>query len=612
MARRAARSISNITNSDELLRYAATAQLELLSDGALGVQASQAQVARLIQTQPANLTAALKGRLTDQMLARFDSAAITLAPDMARTGGLVSLAARLRDVEISQVHYPPGWTRELLRSRPADAVGVLAQASALLSAFEAAHSEAGRISLQYKDELAAVVDRLIRIGVAPPTARSGEALLLLGSLAHYAFDVVAMKLAEELRGPLGFRVWRAVTKVVRLRDTSSRRRHLPTRNLRDWVRLQLADAESLRGQSLYPARSLDLELALSVPPDWSPPDDDWAGRLLLERAKNCHATVRERGTAALGLWERAVRHGRVESVRDELQRLLKDFESVAEDAVRNEVATGLRWVAANLRQNIDTGVAVSTNWPEIDERCLQVTRTATADLDEVPASIQAATRILIEHAILQNAGVHRRRAIDTLRAGGWTDQASRALGRVLENPDSDAWLRCRALFAIGFLQERGPGVQAILRLACEKARYRLALPDPARAQVSEMHAALFAVGDCFGAEGAEEGANWIRKKLDEPRRDPGAARPPGPDEPGLLKGLVDISNRDTLYPIARAAAYMVTFTAAKPSGNPSEDPSGPDSSEELLGALAKHPDTTTQNLARRGQRRLKKLHNDAW
>jgi hypothetical protein len=557
-----------------------------------------------MKTKNANISATLaRSGFTPEWLARFDGAAITLAPDLAVRGGLVSLAARLRGVEISEVRYPPAWTRELLQTRPVEAVGVLAQASALLSAFETAHTEAGRVALQYKDELAAVVDRLIKVGVAPPTARSVEALLLLGSLSHYAFNVVSEKLAAELRGTLGFRVWRAVTKVVRLRDTTGREGHLPTRNLPDWVRLQLADAEVLRAESLYPARSLDLELALNVPPAWSTPDNDWIGRLLLERAKNGEATVRERGTAALGLWERAVEQMRTEDVRRELEVLVRDFEA---EASQKETATGLRWVAACLKQNMRSGKDVCTVWPEIDVRCLSVTRKAMCALD-VPDSIADGTRVLLEHSILQNAGVHRRRVIDTLRVGGWTEQATRVLGRVVEDPDSEAWLRCRALFAIGFLQERGTGVQAILKRACELARARLALPEPPRAQVSEVHAALFAIGDCFGAEGAQEGAKWIRRKLNEPRRDLGAFPPTEAEQPCLLRDLVDISKgKKALYPIARAAAYMVAFTAAKPTDDPAED----DHSDALLAELEKHDDMATQKVATLGSKRLNDLRHD--
>ena len=60
---------------------------------------------------------------------------------------------------------------------------------------------------------------------------------------------------------------------------------------------------------MYAGRSLDLELAISVPAEWSPPDDDWVGETPLERAWNNNATIRERGTAAMGLWQRAMTCG---------------------------------------------------------------------------------------------------------------------------------------------------------------------------------------------------------------------------------------------------------------------------------------------------------------
>ncbi|MGW3812089.1 hypothetical protein [Micromonospora sp. NPDC005113] len=72
-----------------------------------------------------------------------------------------------------------------------------------------------------------------------------------------------------------------------------------------WVAEQLNSCERLRKHSLYPARSLDLELAITIPKVWSPPERDWAGERLRSRANDPNATLREPGTAAFVLWERA-------------------------------------------------------------------------------------------------------------------------------------------------------------------------------------------------------------------------------------------------------------------------------------------------------------------
>jgi hypothetical protein len=94
------------------------------------------------------------------------------------------------------------------------------------------------------------------------------------------------------------------------------------------------------------------------------------------------------------------------------------------------------------------------------------------------------------------AVVYRRHAIDALLAGGWTLPVTRALEQVLVHPEAEPWLRCRALFALGFLQERDIGVERILREAYERAHQALQA-DQSRSAASEMHAVLFAIGDCF-------------------------------------------------------------------------------------------------------------------
>jgi hypothetical protein len=127
-----------------------------------------------------------------------------------------------------------------------------------------------------------------------------------------------------------------------------------------------------------------------------------------------------------------------------------------------------------------------------------------------------------------------------------------------------------------------------------------------------MHAALFAVGDCFGAEGASDGARWIRQKLDAPREAApdvyqAEASDTGSEKRGLLEELVASSDTDTKVPMARAAAYLVTFT-----GTPADEKSpGDKSSDSLLKALAGHRDDTTQKMAKLGMERLRIPPSDA-
>ena len=93
-----------------------------------------------------------------------------------------------------------------------------------------------------------------------------------------------------------------------------------------------------------------------------------------------------------------------------------------------------------------------------------------------------------------------------------------------------------------------------------------------------MHAALFAVGDCFGATGvAEEDVRRIRERI----RD-------------VLIGLVNgqLVNRDDLFSVSRAISYLLTFMALPRKGKEI------DLAEELLTKLREHPDETTRELSK--------------
>ena len=237
-----------------------------------------------------------------------------------------------------------------------------------------------------------------------------------------------------------------------------------------------------------------------------------------------------------------------------------------------------------LKQNIERHEKVCNSWPEVRGRLrvqLQIVEAAANSIrlpEERPAkrgnakpdALWSDTKFLIEQAILQNAGIYRRRAIDTLRAGGWGAHAAQAIGTIAVNPEASPWLRSRSLFALGFLLERDPAVHQVLQQACETAWTRLKKGPPTRDLVSEAHAALFAVGDCFGAVGAEAGATSIRKDLAP-----------------LIRQVAEQTAREKLHSVARAACYMVSFTGTVDDG----------SSVAVLDELQSHPDEVTSGLA---------------
>jgi hypothetical protein len=341
---------------------------------------------------------------------------------------------------------------------------------------------------------------------------------------------------------------------------------------------QLRRAEPLRAKSAYPGRSLDLELAVAVPPDWTSAQDDPVGAALRARANNASATVRERGAAALGLWQRAMENTELDRgrVRSDLERLIAEFEDPER---RPDAYQGMQWAAATLRHVMARNVRVCNDWPQgVDEPWLQHFGEAVRHLREhdIPPRILPATETLFQHAFLQNADAYRRQAVETLLAGGWTGPVVSAIAKFLELEDSGAWIRIRALFAVGFLQHRDRVVERLLTEGCEAA-YRNLSGSPSQAQIHEMHAVLFAIGDCYGATGVEQDEiSRVRNSIEE-----------------VLTGLVDgkLTFNPALFAVSRAVAYLLTFMVLPRESNKV------DLAEELLDKLRKHPDNVTQELS---------------
>jgi hypothetical protein len=579
--------ITNIRSSDQLMSYALTAQLERL---VLETGLSRARIAPLLDKSPSGLCRALR-KPTQMDPARFDETAAVLAPRLARTGGLSAHAVRLRrlgDRAALPVKLPPSWAEEVMEKPAEDEFGILTHASTLLQMFMAAKAplQIERVAGLYEGELQEAVRGLIIIGASPPTPRNVEALILLGGLSGKAFSHVKDSLSEALhQNPFGFRVWRAVTTVlVANQDTPQPQMYA------DWVRIQLEDAEELRKQSLFPARSLDLEAALAIPPGWVPSEQDWVHEVLTSRIENHDATVRERGTAALGLWERALKpeyESSREDVKKYLRGVIEDFRAEEpEEPEEDGIRLGFRWIASTLEDLLDRDCPVSNTWP--NNVCRRVVLDASDYLltDEagVPQRVRKGTATLFQHAVLQNAGVHRRHAIDTLLAGSWTSPVAEALARVLRDERSHTWLRCRALFAVSFLQDTSEGVELILEKACQRAKSAVdEASAPNRSVASEMHAALFAVGDCFGVpgEGPKNRARSLRDALAPTIEDlllrSRQAREQNPE--------LDTNPYDR---VARAAAYLITVTAN----------ADPQASFDLLKGLQDHPDPATSRLGK--------------
>lgn len=596
--------ITDIRSSRQLLEYATRSQIAHIQENwgdvsreRLALGAGFGSIAR---NAGAALSASLKKGLNDGHLQKLDEIIGALDPDLDGRGGLSSLAMRLSAdgrararSDTLVAHIPPSWARTVLRDPAPDEIRVLIQASALLSAFMAADKMDGAgkgirrsgtrgvqsIMDRFGTELEALVRRLILISVAPPSSRNYDAQILLGSLASYAFDLTKEQLQDSLaRSPLGFRVWRAVTKLVMLGGDGQH-----ANALKPWVRQLVRDAEEMRKASLYPGRGLDLELAIAVPPSWSLPPDDWAGNALLTRANNSEATIRERGTATMGLWQRALAEGRpvLEQTETELRKLAAELR----DTTSGADAAGFRWVAATLEHVIEHHEPVCNRWPQVEETWFGHVQEAASELDNhpIPPDLLPATKDLFRHMILQNAGMYRRHAIETVVTSGWNEPVARALAVLLDKEQDEHWLRSRAEFALSFMQTPDRPTENALTKACLQAFRNLKLDEipedvaPPRSQAAEMHAALFAIGDCFASDSSRDRAASSREKLR-----------------AVLITLASLEGPRAmaLSDAVRAAAYVLIFTSQPKEGREM------DLSQELLGKLRRHPDDVTARLSK--------------
>jgi hypothetical protein len=572
--------IDDITRGDDLVRYAVQAQLHHVDRTPEDISGPGSPINRT------KLNRCLRGLepFSPEMLRALDDVIVAVGGRKSHIGGLAPFGMRMREVTEHagvSVKIPPAWVLDSMNTRSSDELHVLVQASTLLNNFIVAH-QVGLPSSVVRDQnstaIERVAERLILLAGGPPTPRHYEAQLLLGSLARYAFDIVLGQLEASIRRrPLGFRSWRSLTKLMMIARNEERDDRL-ARRLKQRLITLIDDANDLRDASINPGRSLDLEFFIAVPWGWAGEagDDDRVNLLLLERAEDAHATLRERGTAAMGYWQRAFAHDQVGHDSHARRRLTHLIRLYDEPGRRPDVGPGLAWVARTLESVMDKNVAVCNVWPDVDEGWYRGVMDAARALERagLPEPIRAATVELFLHALLQNAGVERRKAIDTLRSGGMVDEVARALARLLDST-RDSWLRVRILFALGFLQARDSGTLADLVDACAQACDAIKAERPTGAQIAELQTALFAIGDVFGVTGIEDAdtlqtAGQVRDRL--------AIN---------LTELVDkgLTAEHGRFTVARALAYLLIFTA-QPGRN--------DLSRTLLERLREHPDVVTR------------------
>ena len=91
-------------------------------------------------------------------------------------------------------------------------------------------------------------------------------------------------------------------------------------------------------------------------------------------------------------------------------------------------------MAATLEHVIDRQVAVCNDWPDVDEPWLRRVHQAADELGRlpIPEHLRTGTRNLFLNMILQNAGVYRRQAIETVVTSGMTSPVATGSGSSAE------------------------------------------------------------------------------------------------------------------------------------------------------------------------------------
>ena len=567
----------DITNRPEIVRYVIQAQLYRIGRAADSFENAGVNVKELVAFL------AHDGDIPDATtLHALDDAIVTIghAQGVTHVGGLAQFAARMKDPVGDDPKYawlPPDWLADRINAESDSEAQVLVQAAWLIHEFRVAAGAqvtVDAIRNYHQTTINKVVDRLILMSNGLQSSRYIEAQLLLAGLARHDLTTVMQGLSASIFGsPLGFRSWRSVTRILHVAralefSEDPQDQHL-VNNVKVWILGLVQAAAGLRGSSIFPGRALDVECFISVPWNWAEPD--LVTQALFERARDEHATVRERGTAAMGIWQRAVEHSKEDDVRDALQELCDDFRSRTEP---DDLKNGFNWIALTLNKAMADGKAVCTTLPECDQPWHQVVEEAAEALGAgLPDWLLPPTRALFRHALLQNSGVERRRSIDALRAAGLAGTLSNQLLALLGDRriKTERWLRVRALFALSFV--RGGLSEADrfrLLQVCQTIANDVMGGMGNNASVAELHEALFTIAEVFGVTGVEP------TSVVEKARDVRAV---------LGRTLTDLVENGHTEPanhrlIGRAVAYLLTFTAQSGAD---------DMSRQLLNHLSEHP-----------------------
>lgn len=494
--------------------------------------ATRSEAARALRMKPSNLSTALRGTPSTELLRRIERIYLATG-DRSHHGApwLTTFKAEMDESSpmgaAATVLVPSGWLYNLAASPPRNSTEAFVRAHALRAwVREAAEADPGadvkRLLEAFRlDEKArATIDSLLEVVGGPPHTAL-PAVQLVASLGPLMLD----RLADFIkRSPVGFRAIRVLGRILA--------EHAPSPADDDpfvgAVGGLLRDLHDRGPVDPYPARSFLVEALRYAPPAegeaWS-----WVTGALLSRTEAegpCgERPVRERAYAAYVLQERGC--------LDEARAVRERFADSGDD--------GLRYAAAYLRLSDPDHRRRSSHpraypWPA-DSVEHGIVDDATFHMEEdegVPVSVRAPLRQLTRAALLSIDGTQRRRICECIQASRLASSAIDGIAQVIENDSSPDWLIEHAVFISAYLQtglDEGPG------LTCE--RLASVLSADQRHTPDSRHAAAWGLGDVLGS-------------LDEP---------PDPDQYAKLIAERERTEKDVR--VRRALSYAAAMLSRR-------------------------------------------------
>lgn len=425
---------------------------------------------------------------------------------------LLGLVARLRlELDRPEVQAPSRWLP--LLEHTDDARGpefelspeeLYLRVAALVSCFETLDDfQAIESTVEELGGRKSVVPRyivpLIKIAAAPP-GKGVEAITMLARIGHITLDSID----SEISKPWGFRLYRVLAYMIhRAYGTRGPGDSVPESKVsnlgfktvhRVIGILKDADGRIENGTEVdaYPGRALQIDAIKEVLRLYGDAASDYRGpfqnaefpdlvELLIRRVENKRRPTRER-CYALWLLDHLDRRW---LPADELKRV----DTTGDDALTWSQRSMATW---RRNQHTDLLSVDSGDHPALARLVEQNLDVKDGVGCGVSKDVGRAAREHVMQGLLTPNGRWRRQVADTLRTGLMHRSAAGALRAVLTS-DQPMWIKDRAAFLLGFMQEDSELTQqALVAFAQQHAE------SPDKVTREAAHAAVFAIADIVG------------------------------------------------------------------------------------------------------------------